>query len=619
MTRRVQYLFVTALAVLLGAAACGPSDRPANADATGECLVGQQRCALTTFETCNAAGTWELTQDCPVQCSNTLGCVSCEPGTQFCKDGNVFQCDANGQPGAMTQACTGSNVCVDGGCVDACQQAATDKSYQGCEYWAVDLHNAQQVSQLENGACLAPTKLASVKVCTNAGRTVLEGLCDPGDRCRSGLTCQLADVCSLDAQTAPYAIVVANPQARSVDVTLTAGGGQTSTVSVAAGQVSTLFPQQLAMPDASLNASGTTKSAYKITSTLPIVAYQFNPLNNVDVFSNDASLLVPRSAFDAEYYAMTAKTLDRRTVGGGLFPPPPEQNFTGYVTVVAVEDGTQVEVTLKSATEPGAVQVGLAANTPTMFTLNAFDVLNLEAVANGDLTGSRVRVLGGKTAGVFSGHQAFVRAEDRACCADHLEEMMFPTSTWGKRFALTRAKPRMNETDILRVMAQKPNTTVTFLPTPTSGTCGTLAAGQFCEVQISLDTEINSSEPVLIGHYLKSIGTGAGNPLGDPSMSLAVPVEQFRADYTFLIPAQYDQNFVSISAPVGGVIKLDGANISGQLLPYGNNLRGARIAVTAGQHKIECPNTCGIEIYGYSGAVSYLFAGGLDLKKIVVN
>ncbi|MBP9084904.1 MAG: IgGFc-binding protein [Kofleriaceae bacterium] len=616
MTRRVQFTFIAALAVLVGAAACGPNDRPTTSDATTECLAGQQRCDLTTFQTCSAAGTWELTQDCPVQCSNTLGCVSCEPGAQFCKDGNVFQCDANGQPGAMTQACEGSNVCVDGGCVDACQKAAEDKSYQGCEYWAVDLHNAQQVDSFRAGTCAAPTKPASVKVCTNGDRSTLEGLCDPGDRCRSGLTCQVADVCVLDAQTAPYAIVVSNPQSRAVAVTLTAGGGQTSTVSVAAGQVATLFPQQLAMPDASLFGSGITKSAYKVTSSLPIVAYQFNPLNNVDVFSNDASLLVPRSAFDAEYYAMTAKTLDRRT--GGLFTIP-SQNFTGYVTVVAVEDGTQVEVTPKSATEPGAVQGALVANAPTMFTLNAFDVLNLEAVANGDLTGSRVRVMGGKTAGVFSGHQAFARAEDQACCADHLEEMMFPTSTWGKRFALARAKPRMNETDVLRVMAQKPNTTVTFSPAPTAGTCGTLVAGQFCEVQISLDTEINSSEPVLIGHYLKSIGTGAGNPVGDPSMSLAVPVEQFRADYTFLIPAQYDQNFVSISAPVGGVIKLDGANISGQLLPFGTNLRGARIAVTAGQHKVECPNTCGIEIYGYSGAVSYLFAGGLDLKKIVVN
>jgi hypothetical protein len=33
------------------------------------------------------------------------------------------------------------------------------------------------------------------------------------------------------------------------------------------------------------------RHAYRVTSELPVVAYQFNPLENVSVFSNDASLL----------------------------------------------------------------------------------------------------------------------------------------------------------------------------------------------------------------------------------------------------------------------------------------------------------------------------------------
>jgi hypothetical protein len=42
--------------------------------------------------------------------------------------------------------------------------------------------------------------------------------------------------------------------------------------------------------DQSIDGTGTSRRAYKITSDLPIVAYQFNPLDNVDVFSNDGSL-----------------------------------------------------------------------------------------------------------------------------------------------------------------------------------------------------------------------------------------------------------------------------------------------------------------------------------------
>ena len=51
----------------------------------------------------------------------------------------------------------------------------------------------------------------------------------------------------------------------------------------------------------------------------------------------------------------------------------------------------------------------------------------------------------------------------------------------------------------------------------------------------------------------------------------------------------------------------------------GCEYRGARHAVNAGQHKITCPSGCGVEVYGYSDAVSYMFAGGLNLETIVIQ
>ena len=56
------------------------------------------------------------------------------------------------------------------------------------------------------------------------------------------------------------------------------------------------------------------------------------------------------------------------------------------------------------------------------------------------------------------------------------------------------------------------------------------------------------------------------------------------------------------------------------LASFANNAyRSVTVPVTAGQHKIQCPGTCGVLVYGYSDAVSYMFAGGLDLKQIVVQ
>lgn len=615
--KQTAMLFAISVSALVGSlAGCGPTAR-VEADAALVCTAGQTRCELGAFQSCTN-GAWQSTQECPNLCDSDLGCLECTPGARYCKDGNVFVCDAGGQSGQMVEACSGSNVCVEDACVDACEQAATDRSYLGCEYWAVDLDNAQEiVARAGTITCSVQgvTKTGMVNVCVDAGGATA-GACDPGGTCPAGHTCRLENVCLLDAQHAPFAVVVSNPQGRSVDVTLTGAGGQAMTVPVAAGQVKALFPQMMNMPDKSVDGSGVATAAYKVTSTLPIIAYQFNPLHNVDVFSNDASLLVPRTAFDSDYYVMAAPTLNRRS------PAPGTNSYHGFLAVVAWDDNTQVEVTLKAPSTLGTGQAAVPANTPTMFTLQKHQVLNLEAAGAGDLTGSRVRALNGKTVGVFGGHEAFLATEDRQCCADHLEEMIFPTSTWGKRFAMARSQPRAAENDVLRIMAQKPNTTIAFTPAPVAGSCGTLGAGEFCQVQIKGDTEIVASEPVLVGHLLKSVGATpdpVNKPNGDPSLALGVPVEQFRNSYTVLVPDQYSKNYIAIAAPVGGVVKLDGMNISGQLGAFGNNLRAGRVLVAAGQHKIECPNTCGILVHGYSRDVSYMFAGGLDLRKIVIE
>jgi len=42
--------------------------------------------------------------------------------------------------------------------------------------------------------------------------------------------------------------------------------------------------------------------------------------------------------------------------------------------------------------------------------------------------------------------------------------------------------------------------------------------------------------------------------------------------------------------------------------------------VVLGVYKVECTGSgCGIVVMGYSNAVSYMFAGGLDLTQIVID
>jgi hypothetical protein len=179
------------------------------------------------------------------------------------------------------------------------------------------------------------------------------------------------------------------------------------------------------------------------------------------------------------------------------------------------------------------------------------------------------------------------------------------------------------EPDVLRIIAQRVNTTVTFSPNPVSGSCGTLGVGQSCQVEIANDTIITATEPVMIGHFLKSVlwsnGLGTMYGTGDPSMAIVVPTEQFRTSYAILVPQQYMANYASIVAPTTGAVLVDAADVSSQLTSTFGGFKAGRIMLSPGPHKIDCGAGCGVEVYGWSRAVSYMFAGGLDLQQIVIG
>ena len=93
-------------------------------------------------------------------------------------------------------------------------------------------------------------------------------------------------------------------------------------------------------------------------------------------------------------------------------------------------------------------------------------------------------------------------------------------------------------------------------------------------------------------------------------------MEQYRSDYTFLTPQEYDEDYVSVVAKSGAQVTLDGMDISGLLTAIDGEYVGGAIQVQPGQHTLLCPTKCSVLVYGYSQAVSYLFAGGLDLELI---
>jgi len=227
------------------------------------------------------------------------------------------------------------------------------------------------------------------------------------------------------------------------------------------------------------------------------------------------------------------------------------------------------------------------------------------------------------------GHESTLIAErervgqtDQLCCGDHVEEQLFPLSAWGRRFAIARSEPRSDLSrggatapDRLRILARQGDTLVTFEPEPIAGQCGRLVAGDYCDVYISRDTEVTANNPVLVGHMLLS----TDGELGDPALAFSVPIEQYREDYTFLVPDEYAQQYASIVARVGQAVSLNGQDIAANMEPFGADFVSGRVPLQAGRHVLECGEGCGLLVYGYDEAVSYMFAGGLDLEPVVAQ
>jgi hypothetical protein len=253
----------------------------------------------------------------------------------------------------------------DGAPSDDC---AAGTSNSGCRFWAVDLANAVDVfgppvmgicdSYGADAKLLAPLAVCVLPDGTYAGR------CDLGMSCAAapaGALCQVQPACGLDAQHSPYAIAVANIAEVPADVTLTDAAGKAATITVAPGATGAFKPQDLGFADHSVEVPGIAANAYQLTSTHPIVAYQLNPLDNVGVFSDEASLLLPEHVLGDTSVALSYPNMVRR---------PMADDWHGDLTLAASRD-TTVQITPTTDIADGS-GLTLHAGDTRSYTLHAF-------------------------------------------------------------------------------------------------------------------------------------------------------------------------------------------------------------------------------------------------------
>src|SRR5262249_19137746 len=179
---------------------------------------------------------------------------------------------------------------------------------------------------------------------------------------------------------------------------------------------------------------------------------------------------------------------------------------------------------------------------------------------------------------------------------------------------------------VTRIVATTAATTVTFEP-PVPGVTSPQVltkAGDFLELGLTkADYEIKANHKVLVAQYMIGENAPPAAGTGDPSMTLAVPDDQYRDHYLFHAPTNYESNYVNITAPVGETVKLDGSPVPlASFKPIGSSgFAVARVKLdngTAGNHSAEASVPFGISVYGYGQYTSYWYPGGLNLAEIFI-
>jgi hypothetical protein len=605
--QRLSSLLPALLASALGLAGCAESPRRAFAedagrapDATVDAGAACGTCTGLTFTPCGIDGGTAAPQVCDRACVPNRGCAVCEPNRATCVGDAVQRCGPDGMLTDLAEACDTAEgyVCRDGACVSSCQVAANQPSNVGCEFWAVDLDQQDGF----NDPASAPWGVALSNVGTVPARITIE------------------------VNTAP----VGQPATPMTIASLTVRPGDLRPVILPTRELDCgARPNDYAAPGTCLSSN-----AFRIRSSAPILVYQYNTFSNS--FSNDASLLLPATSLGRVYRAVGWPAGHPVRIFGDIID-------RAYVTVVGVRENTRVRVRPTWRIRGNAPITRTLPGGEIDVTLGPFDVLNLETddgtlqdnpVGMADLSGTSV--VASEPVAVFSGVEStgapgsleiptpsgWERGD--TCCLDHLEDQMFPVESVGTRYVIPRSPVRstrgFREPDVIRFVGASEVATVTTTLRPPFDRF-TLQPGEVRTTWTQDNVVVNADHPVLVGQILVSNQYVDGPALGDPSLTVFPPVDQFRQDYVILAPGSWTQSWAVLITRPGASISIDGNELLACTIEPAGEVGGItwetrRCALTVGVHRLAGDLPFGVVIYGYGAAGSYAFVGGADVRRI---
>lgn len=403
-------------------------------------------------------------------------------------------------------------------------------------------------------------------------------------------------------------------------------------VGLAAGEVALLFlggdkcPKPAATPGVSTMLLGTTfGTSFRVTTDVPVAAYQINPYGGGSAAATGASLLLPSTAWGTNYIVNTASP---QTVSPPAFD------------IVASADNTQVKILPTNTVSAGADGGVPASDGGTAFTVTLSAGQVMQIAQKLDLLGSVVE--SNKPVGVFSS-SACMNVPQNALYCDHGEQQLLPIQSLGNEYTAVSYRSRTGEPWLWRVVGVVDGTTLTYAPAENAAPMK-LDKGQSVDFQ-STDAFVVSSQDAMHpfqmfaymsgGEWTSMVKKGG---YGDPDHVVMTPPGQFQRSYVFFTdPTFPETNLVVVRAKNGNTfedVNLDCAGVLTGWTAVGNyeytrtDLQtGDFQAVgkcTNGRHEIDSKGPFGIWVWGwgtplsktFSAYVSYGYPGGTNVLPV---
>jgi hypothetical protein len=511
----------------------------------------------------------------------------------------------------VVQTCPADQGCTPSGCIPACDAARANKSSVGCEYYSVNPD-----IWIVPGGCLAAfvanTWSTPVAIALDRGGVALDAASATRLPAGSGASLTYDPLPSSGIPPGKVAIVflshwVGSPAHCPDGVTPAVAG--------------------------SPEPNGTRLStAFHITTSAPVVAYDIAPYGGGSAAVTGATLLLPVSAWDTNYVALDAY---RPSV---LVP-----NAYPSLDIVAAEDGTNVTILPTATVAAGAGVAGADAGTPHTYALSRGQVLQITQPA--ELSGSPIQ--SDKPIGVWAAHQCMnVQPTDGACDAEH--EQLPPVRAFGHEYVAVRYRNRVDngpeEAPPWRLVGAVAGTSLTYDPGPAPDAPASLDVGQIAEFRAPGPFVVRSQDDSHVFYLAGTMmgGTPYSTSRGDPELVNVIPPQQYLSYYAFFTDPTYPEtNLVVVRTASGGQfqdVTLDCAGVLGGWQPVGSSGDYEYTRIDLVRHDFAPQNGCdngahemrsgapfGLTVWGwgseetmpiYTQAVSYAYPAGASVQPI---